>query len=390
MKSKFSEWLSRPVATYYDKWKFLFLISFAYLFIYFSVQSEISDFRFTHFLFNYEYEFLKRGLVGEIWRLAGVSVTPERVAVFSLLSFGALFVLMAGLFYQIVRLEPDRKVLWLFFCLLMTHSAFMPHFYVDLGRFDTQNYFLFLIAIFLIFKLESHFLAHLLTGLLLAVMLLIHEAVFFMFFPTLALLLYFRFKCVFSVGLLSVITVYITYAAGTYGQIQYLDPVSWYESLTQVYGESVSQYAVNIMDGRGLIENIATTFERSLAWDRFAKHISMILIFWPFYLLMWRVWKGVKLKVQETEGRFHWHIVLFVALVSPLALYPLGHDHFRWWAIGLTNFWVLVVVMCIKDRILFGQVKNILESSKKALIWAIGLSILAGPLGTTSAFVRRL
>lgn len=152
----------------------------------------------------------------------------------------------------------------------------------------------------------------------------------------------------------------------------------------------MSQYALNIMDGRGLTENIVTTLERSLAWDRLAKHISMIVIFWPLYLLMWRVWSAVKLKVQETRDCFQWHIVLFVALFSPLALYPLGHDHFRWWAIGLTNFWVLVVVMCLKDRILFGQVKSVLESSKKALIWAVGLSIVAGPLGTTSAFVRRL
>lgn len=179
---------------------FFLVISFIYLFIYLSVQAEISDFRFTHFLFNYEYEFLKRGFIGEMWRLSGISINPERVALFSQSSFWALFLLMAGLFYQVVRIEPDRKVLWLFFLLLMTHSAFMPHFYVDVGRFDTQNYLLFLLAIFLIFKLESCLLAHFLTSLLLVMMLLIHEAVFFMFFPTLALLLYFRFKSKLSVG----------------------------------------------------------------------------------------------------------------------------------------------------------------------------------------------
>jgi hypothetical protein len=146
------------------------------------------DWIYTHWLYDYHFGFMKRGLVGELLRIAFASQTIvplEIVKVFSWIIFLLNATLFLYFFDQIRRLTKtynERLHLVGFFAFCLLAPTFIRNFAYDLGRFDQISCLLFLAQWFNP--------ALWLTALLSIPMILIHENYIFIFLPAILLLVY--------------------------------------------------------------------------------------------------------------------------------------------------------------------------------------------------------
>ena len=116
----------------------------------------------TQYLFNYEFEFLKRGFLGEILRLTFDEVNTQIIYFFSQF----FLILLLIILYKKFFLDFNRKsnVYKLIFSItVITSPLTLQHFILDIGRQDIVNLVITFQALFLIDKLykRNFFLASL-------------------------------------------------------------------------------------------------------------------------------------------------------------------------------------------------------------------------------------
>ena len=146
------------------------------------IPTVLSSFKFTHFLFNYESEFVKRGFIGEVFRLLGFEMNYQLASIVSY----ALFILFTVVFLFIITSAFKDSLMttgaWLFIFMAAIHSATIQHFYVDPGRFDAFAFLIAVLSIYLIARFST-ITSFLLVPVLIILMLLIHEGAFFLYVP---------------------------------------------------------------------------------------------------------------------------------------------------------------------------------------------------------------
>lgn len=79
----------------------------------------IEDFNFTHWLFNYQYQFIKRGFVGQILNIFKIHPTLTIVYIFSYLILIIMFFAYVKFFYNAIRPFNGHQALSLFFMLVI-------------------------------------------------------------------------------------------------------------------------------------------------------------------------------------------------------------------------------------------------------------------------------
>ena len=104
-----------------------------------SGDDEIGPFKYTHYLFNYEYEFLKRGFVGEILSLFFNPLQYEVVNFISLIFLIILSIVFFNIFVSSFNKRPDASKL-IFSIMVFTSPVTMQHFIYDMGRLDIINF----------------------------------------------------------------------------------------------------------------------------------------------------------------------------------------------------------------------------------------------------------
>lgn len=353
------------------------------------MDAALGDWRATHWLFNYDIEFVKRGLIGELLRQFGVDVDRQLIV---FLSGILLFILISVLFTVFFKLffhgEPYVG-LWLLFLMVVSHSATLQHFAFDMGRFDAFGLLLTLLCMLAVVKTSGYIRVFIITFFM-SLSILIHEATLFMYVPlVLAFWWYydagknsvFIRDILLSTAVLSVVTA-IVYRTGNFSSMP-LD--NHLDMLREAYGRWVSKSSLQVLHATGFKDNLQLTWKNGFNYKRLSHHVLMLVfILIPLGCLLYRVGKVVRDELATRD------LVLMLASFSPLTLYPVAHDHFRWWALSITNFFVVVAILIYRNDRFRSSCASSIFVERRRVYGIIALSLILGPLGVIESFSVKL
>lgn len=335
----------------------------------------------TIWTFTYEHGFLKRALVGDA--MARVFGAPSEALVTVLSGIIAVAAAAALLRWFAGPALRDGSVgAWLFALVAASHSATLSNVFYDLGRFDHIG------LLILLGCLTS--LAHGTPGLRLALVpvacavgLLVHEAFALMFVPLIFAAWEYEegrarrgARVVCLAGLAA-----FTWVIGTYGRMTELPMDEYIRHLD-------ARQSISIVEGSVFV--LYSDFQQSVSgtvgtiWDTWylVNHVGMLVLLLPSFIFLWRLGHRVAAK-EGVLGRPA--KLVLAAAFTPLLLYPLGWDSSRWWAISLTNLFIALSYLWMRDgstRALEAAIER-----KPVLVAAVlGLSLVAGPLGVVEPF----
>jgi hypothetical protein len=339
-----------------------------------------NSWRYTHWLFNYDVEFVKRGLAGQLLLITNYDTNFSNLEpIWKSITWIALLLftfVVARSFLSINQIKSNL----LLFILAISSSATLQHFIYDFGRFDTVNLIISMIALLSINKLSDKAL-YLIIPFLCSVMILVHEASFFLFTPVImSYWLYKSPKNILGKGIVFISILVLTYLVSTKGLIQTLSLKEHQMILEEKYGTNISASSLNVLH-RDLKDNIKFT-ANSIDKKRVYDHIAFFITFLPLFIVLGKIISAIAQHAKTKKLFF----LLVLSCVTPLALYPLGEDHFRWWAVGITNIFLIISLLTYQSQSITNDVIKVCELNKKLIITSIVLSLVLGPLGNPSAY----
>lgn len=342
-----------------------------------------SHYKTLHFALNYEAEFLKRGLVGEVFRSLGISPWACAPGLFTL----TVLLLLSAIYAIASRALLSQKahpVLAMILVALWASPAALPHLAADFGRFDAL-----LILLLGIWALCSFALIANLSLVLLALMgcaaLLIHEIALFATVPIGFALWLVRYDeplislRTFAFG--TVISLAFT-LIWIFGNGDVLTPEGVLEMVSERYGPGDYSIELILLVLFGDIsENVAYSTRQAARFAPLWEHLKFLGVMLGFLFLLGTM---VAIAVQRLP-RHGWIVVL--ASLTPLALYPLGYDYFRWLSFVLINFTVLSVWVMLH----YPETTDAIIARSTRWHWAIlgllFLFLVVGPSGIFTSFV---
>ncbi|HCP81440.1 MAG TPA: hypothetical protein DIT67_07535 [Octadecabacter sp.] len=344
-----------------------------------------SNYKTLHFMLNYDAEFLKRGLVGEIFSLLGFSPWGAAPGVFTLM----VLLLLSGLYvlgaYALLR-QRGHPVLALMLIALWASPAALPHLAADFGRFDAL-----LILLLGVWAGCSCALPAKLSLLLLAIVgcvsLLIHEITLLVTMPiglVLWLIRYDKPLISFSTLAFGVIISLVFTLVWIFGNGDILTPESLTELISKNYG--IGDYSIKLMLlvlFGDLSENVTYSARQAAYYDPVHQHLKFLAIMSGFILIQGTM---VATAIRRLP-RHSWSAIM--ACLTPLALYPFGFDYFRWLSFVLINMTVLSIwIMLHYPKIMDAIIANC-EGWRKFIIAQIFLFLVVGALGVFTSFALR-
>jgi len=355
----------------------LVLISLAFI----QSRHPLDGWMYTHWLFDYQQGFIKRGLLGDLVRQLYGEPTFADIRFVSYLLIFLVFSAMLLVFSRPLVKEGGSG-LWLFLLFSITHSATFQHFNYDIGRFDGVIFILALLAVHAIHRWHGAKWLNLLVPLLLALSLFVHEAAFFLTLPLVLVYWYYRepgrnsmlVKALVFMGMLV-----LTYLISTRGLLPAEDYESHLATLRSLHGDRITENSLQVLYRGSVAENVRATVEASFSVDWWLQHLALLLVLLPGGFLFRKLFR------QYGKAQFSLKL-LYLSAFSPLALYPLGMDHFRWWALSMTNVLVVTAIVATEDSRFRSALAEVFERYQKWIGFLIMLSIALGPLKITSSF----
>lgn len=295
----------------------------------------------THYLFNYDYGMVKRGLVGQLLRLIDTPFTYSYgfICIFSL---ATLFVTV-GLLWGVVRRLIDREeALSSQLAVVYVSSLALVYLSHTVGYFDLIGLSLALVVL----RLRTFASRTLATVLLASVAIMVHEASFVLFLPLML------FACVASIGgvsvgprlaILSAVAVLegvLTFVVSRYMVLSSQDCaqliasiqpktdftlVGVADALATEGATSLSFMLSNLSTGAFLVANV----------DSLLIVAPTVVVFLTFSAILLRT-AGCPRYVGAGA---------FVASLSPLAMHFLGVDMHRWDSMMITTSFLVLVIL---------------------------------------------
>lgn len=346
-------------------------------------HSPVSEFKLTHWMFNYEYEFVKRGLIGEITRELNIAITQTNIFIIHLGLITITFLSMAFIFSRPSNKHPRSIASIIFFFAAITSPATFQHFNYDSGRFDIIGLNLTIICLWIISKYSTLIIsASIIT--LMSIAILAHEASFIMFSPI--IISYWLYRDPGTLKTATKAAVFFTlliiaYTVSTNGQVERIPLKEHISELRTTYGDLVNSDAVTVLHKGSLSENISLTIQKSLTIDNAIQHLAIFLIvIAPICIIIHGFTKKADEKLPKT-------LLFFLASsLSPLALYPLGYDHPRWWALAITNLLIATSIAAYHhNKFKFRLERAIIENRNIVAIMII-TAMICGPMGVIGSF----
>ena len=351
-------------------------LSMAYLFGHF----DINGFTYTHYLFNYENGFIKRGLVGTAFLLSDIVPTKAAANAFA----AGLFVLIAFT-VTVLLFRPALKFremsgLWIFGVVAITHNATIQHYLRDFGRFDGLGLILMFVGIIVVERLRQSFaLCFVLLIYLFGMMSLVHEANFLAFAPpVIGLYAYIHrdenplWRVIALLAAATAIT-FVIARAGVVTEAQMQAMLSKAESQ---FGDLYDD-GFNVLT-RDFSENLKITFE-ALTRSKVAliRNLWLLILTIPLYRLLKPVLKSIM-------KRGKWAAISLLMSPSALSLHLIGIDHIRWNALAISNCLIFLGALALHDEDIRQQINEICLAKKKLAMGTIMLAIVTGPFGVLS------
>jgi len=340
------------------------------------------EWKATHWLFNYEHGFVKRGLVGTLLGPVLPILTPESILLLAGVTAGITFgLLLCWFVVPVWRVgSPLHLLFWAF--LALVHSATLQNLWADALRFDHFNLWLALGVLVALPRLgvRTAAAAVTVTG---TVMLLVHEAALFITVPLLLGGLLVLGAPLSLVGLVTVSLFSVTWVIGTVGQA----PIPFDVYLTELEsraGFPVDENSVAVLYN-SFGDNLRMTFERFLNPVLIRGHLVLVAVMVPTAVVSSRIALRIAAAVRPDThaARVLWAHAIVLA---PLALYPLGYDFPRWWALATANLFILQGWMLMQGQIHPRTLESAVRGSRGWVVAAIVLSAVIGPLGVNYFF----
>lgn len=348
-------------------------------------NSYLNYWKYTHYLFDYSDGFVKRGLIGSIFSWFSDVTSYELVNFFSYFVIFILAVILCFLFSKHWVDEKNKLGPFLFAAIAITSPATIQHFAYDVGRFDILIYIVAIFSLFFVsrFGNQNKVVTAFVVLSSLAFSILIHEAAFFMIAPL--ILAFWFFVCSSRKALLLQMAVFFlilifTYLVSTKGNYTAFPLEVHLENLEAQYGDRVKESSLKVIHNTTLKENLEITLRNGFTKNRIAHHLVFLFFMAPLLLFIY-IFLRDNYKIFGFKA-----FLLLLSSVSPLALYPLGHDHFRWWSLALTNVFIVFSFLMISDKSVSDSFFNFVEKHKKMALLIIVFGLISGPIGKKSSF----
>lgn len=342
----------------------------------------------THWAFNYEHEFLKRALVGEIWRMTGwdQGLNDFKAAATWVLATFAITLTIAFISPLFNAANNERKGVVLFATLAACCPATLAHAAFDLGRLDQINLLISIAAALALSSLPP------ITGGVLATSLMgatifIHEASYFMYVPAILSLWFWkrpRRRTLAPILTSSIILTILMALIWRNGGMSSLDFPSYTRELMQRHGDWIHPRSVMVLFKGTASENITSTLQKVLSTRYLRDHFSLaIFVLGPSLWLARETWKHGGNKLPKSSL-----LLLTTGFFGPLLLMPIALDYFRWWSIALTNTALITSLLAYSDPHFRGALSTALVRNQKAAFLILLIFVTSGPLGITRSFER--
>ena len=341
----------------------------------------------THWLFTYEFGFIKRGLVGTLVSPILALSTFEQL---DRLSVATGVVTLTAFIWWILRpLWPEGLSLHLtlWFMLSILHSGTLQNFWYDPLRFDQINLWILLTALAVTAKARFP-ISTVAVGVLGGVSLLVHEAAFFTTIPVMLGALLLRVPVTSSgsgwrqVGALAMLFTISTWIIGVYGRL----PMEWEAYLTHLQSRvefGIEAPAIMVLTS-SLGEDIQFALSHLTRRIVLQGHVLLTFLMLPTAVVFIGLFRDLcTLPDPPLPKRLG---LLFLAALGPLALYGVGLDFFRWWALATVNAFVVTAWLCRVRPDCVGIIEQGVRSRRIWVIAAIVVSILFGPMGVYYGF----
>ncbi len=327
---------------------------------------------FSHYLFNYDYGFVKRGFIGEIISSIGIPFL-QTYEFFCVFSFAILFANLALLFLIIKDLINDKNLIAIGISLIFASSlaiVFLSH---SVGYFDEIGLLLTLIII----RVKKYNLKLIFASISLFLMVLIHEAQIVIFFPVIFMSLLLNLESsrnkIQLVGLFAISVL-------TMGILLYVNSAV----LSQEFSNAMNLKMQNmtpqdIRDDafwvlhRNAEDNLKLMSEH---WHRsrrvmlFLSMMSVTSIFWGFF--NYQTYQRIKIAKKN-------RLIILLSILaglSPLVLNIFGWDWNRWTTLTITTSFLIYYLVTKK----YPQKENVNISNKMifVVIFLFFLSSISG------------
>ena len=328
---------------------------------------ELNRWNYTHFLFDYEFGFVKRGIIGEFFRILNIS---RGFGFIDIISIG-VSVLFALVFFHFI--SGKKRNHFYFIALALTSSATIQHFAYDRARYDIIMYLLTFIGLYF----NRHKCSPFLVTLILILNLFIHEASFFFICPILIFLNFDSHKKLKILLAQVAIVILCTFCIGRYGGFDVMSFENHVKFLKERFPETAIS-SVAVLHSISLAENMDQTFQISFSKGRIFHHIYLFIYLIPYFILSRRF---LKKGIADNRRK-----IAFILCFSPLALYPVAFDHFRWWSLSILNCFLVAGYFLREDSSFQEQFNRFIENNLKVIKLIIFLSIALGPIKVTTCF----
>ncbi|WP_220814885.1 hypothetical protein [Pseudomonas paralcaligenes] len=373
-----SHWLDQEYSESHRTKLRILTLSFVVVF-FTSYEHYFDEWVYTQWVLNYDFGFVRRGLVGGLLKALGYVPNPEfYMAAAFLFALGvciALFWILSRPALAYCKQSTAAFLLTLFF---ICHPMIIPHFAQAAGFLDNINYLIAILGIVVILKCSAKMgvLAVLLAG---GLIIPVHEAGFVMFVPLLTgIWIYINrpkvasfdsFLILIAVALLVAEVIFI----GTSNPSARISLQEYYEHLLSTT-QPINMDAVGILFNT-LQGNSSETASVMLSTLYLKFHVNMLLGLIPTFLIGAKILKSLQGHIRL----FSYESLLLASSISPLTLYLIATDFTRWWSITLGNIAIAITIL-MRDPTLSAVIAKVIYQHKWLVIFTTGLGLALGPL----------
>lgn len=335
--------------------KLLLVILYFYALL-FSVLKTIrfpNDWSESHWMLDYRFGFIKRGLGGEVF---GWFFEKNQNTIF-MLSAGVLLLLYVLLFAIAIKetfkkINDFHRILFFLIFFLSQYIVFSAHI---IGYLDHVVFLLTILVIYLVKKEKV-----LLPSLIAAVSIFIHEISFFLMLPIscFALIIIeipiekFSLKAIFSKGIINKLILFLAFPF-----IAILSILIFQVKNEEIYFSKIFNYlSRTCIISEGSADSVASAYTKSFTYyfseerKYFIQRlfISMGTIFYgiPILFSLWMIFKGFKLKKN-----LQLFFLLTIVASIPLLLHAIAFDTYRIWALPFMVIFLIFWILCSKFQV---------------------------------------
>jgi hypothetical protein len=327
----------------------------------------------AEYFFNYRFEFIKRGIVGEIIRIFGWPVTRERFFLFAVMMY--FFLLFSWwIYFNRTLKDSSNKIRNFFLLLFLISPATCIHFGYDFGRLEQINIALTFICILLVKERKIAFLAPIVIFSFFN-----HEAFVFIGFPMISAVAYYTYsnnkedrRFLWTLLFNLVVSIFAFLFVVSMGSFERID----IEEFTAYIANNIENYrqSGHLVPFATLESNVNFTLKKYSE----PKTWGQIFNVSTYFLLV----SALYVRLFFHDLKFN----KFLVLISPFAVLPLfflGIDFYRWIALIVVQIFA-VSAFFINDLTRL-KASKISVSLKIHVIFIMCFSFF-GPIGVTCAF----